>query len=97
VPGKNVPERLAKVAALMAGHGGKGLSQEFAKPVPLVLVFPTAADPPLLLSGFPRQGGGEILFLEGGYAAAAAVDRQVAPKREVCPSCPGNVSGGGKR
>ncbi len=96
--GKNMTERLNGVAALLDEQTKKGLPAKLDRPIPAVLVFPTAVDPQTVLTRFPRQIPGDIRILKGGAAAWAAAPKTLDPSSlEVCPSCPPSVPRGDRK
>ena len=96
VEGKNFAERLEKVKELL-DQGKKGLTAKLEKPVPTVLVLPTAVDSLPVLERTLRGSTGDVRYLAGAYAAwAAKPDKNTIGTQRVCPTCPSSVPGGTK-
>lgn len=96
VEGKNFAERLVKVKELL-DPGKKGLTAKLEKPVPTVLVLPTAVDPRPVLERALRGSAGDVRYLAGAYAAwAAKPDKNLIGARGACPTCPAAAPGGTK-
>lgn len=96
VEGKNLTERLEKVKEMVTGPDRKGLAVKLEKPTTTILVFPSAVDPRPLLERSFRGTGGDVRFMEGGYAAWAAKPDKHIGTVGACPTCPGGASGGKK-
>ena len=97
VEGKNLTERLEKVKEMVTGPKRNGLAAQLEKPTTTILVFPTAIDPRPLLERSFRGIGGDVRFLEGGYAAWAAQPDKHIGTVGACPTCPGGRASGGKK
>lgn len=96
VEGKTLAERLEKAKSLMPAGEKKGLAVKLEKPATIILVFPTASEPQLLLERSFRGVAADVRFLEGGYAAWAAKPDKSIGDVKACPTCPGSVPGGKK-
>jgi rhodanese-related sulfurtransferase len=92
VEGDGLLERLNKVKEMIVTPPKEGLSAKLEKSAPIILIFPTAADPRPMLEWSFRDLPGDVRFLEGGFAAwAARPDKRIATTPGVCPACPGGT------
>lgn len=96
VSGATLAERLQKVKE-MQGTLKKGLAAKLDKPAPVILVFPTAADPRPILERSFREVPVDVRYLAGGYAAWAAKPEKEITIQGACPTCPGGKTGGGSK
>lgn len=95
--GSTLMERLHNVATLL-GEQAKGLAAKLERPMPTVLLFPTAEDPQVILARFPRQIPGDIRIMRGGTATWAATPKTLSPSSPGgCPSCPQSVPRGDRK
>jgi rhodanese-related sulfurtransferase len=88
--GATLNERLAALKAECRPSVDKGLAGKLEKPLPVVIVLPTASLPLDAVQRALRDLPGDFRYLEGAYPQWAVREKQ-QPLSElgVCPTCPG--------
>lgn len=92
VEGADIPARLESLKAILVSQKN-GLAARLEETATIILVFPTGADPRVMLERTFREIPGDVRFLEGGFAAWAAKPDKSLTTRGTCSTC----SGGGSK